>query len=116
MLRAFLLVHIREYGHVLRSELGWFFCACSLESAMQCVFVRNVAVQIISVHFDEREVKLFLLVVFLVVFLRVVFVMLVVFLLVVCVVLVVSRIRQIPVMNALWIHLCGSLGWEEKEA
>ena len=56
------------------------------------VYVRNVAVQIISVHFDEREVKLFLLVVFLVVlvvFLRVVFVMLVVFLLVVCVVLVV---------------------------
>ena len=52
------------------------------------VYVRNVAVQIISVHFDEREVKLFLLVV-LVVFLRVVFVMLVVFLLVVCVVLVV---------------------------
>ena len=56
------------------------------------MYVRNVAVQIISVHFDEREVKLFLLVVFLVVlvvFLRVVFVMLVVFLLVVCVVLVV---------------------------
>ena len=52
------------------------------------MYVRNVAVQIISVHFDEREVKLFLLVV-LVVFLRVVFVMLVVFLLVVCVVLVV---------------------------